>query len=106
MFAFLCVAPTSDGATLAKSKSKFADKLSITKFVCPANAPVSGSDGSAEAKFYARALIEANVPHKGPYPVIDVVLLGLGADGHVGSCHPMGPAVANTTQSVAGLPKS
>ncbi|KAL7572061.1 hypothetical protein ACA910_001710 [Epithemia clementina (nom. ined.)] len=100
-----CVDPTSDNATLAKCRSKFADAVGIKKFVTPMSNSVQGSVGSAEANYYAKALIAADIPHKGPYPVLDMILLGLGADGHVGSCHPNGPAVANTTKAVAGSPK-
>ena len=105
-----CVATTSEKATLAECKSKFADAIGITRFVSPMTQPGSGSgsdgDGSSEATFYAKALIAADIPHHAQYPIMDLVLLGLGADGHVGSCHPMGPAVLNAKQeAVAGSPK-
>eukprot|EP00527_Entomoneis_sp_CCMP2396_P001699 CAMPEP_0198149848 /NCGR_PEP_ID=MMETSP1443-20131203/48423_1 /TAXON_ID=186043 /ORGANISM="Entomoneis sp., Strain CCMP2396" /LENGTH=90 /DNA_ID=CAMNT_0043814993 /DNA_START=85 /DNA_END=354 /DNA_ORIENTATION=+ len=90
---------------MAKAKAKFADALGITKFVSPTSNVIEGSDGSNEAKFYAKALISADIPHIKQFPVLDLILLGLGADGHVGSCHCMGPAVLNTKDAVTGSPK-
>jgi 6-phosphogluconolactonase len=101
-----CVAPASNEATLTKSKTKFATAIGMETFIGPSPNPVDGGDGSAEAAFYAKALKDAGVPHWNGYPVIDLILLGLGADGHVGSCHPMGPAIAETKESVAASPKS
>jgi len=101
-----CVPTDSDKATLLKCKSKFANAAGITTIVAPMEYPAIDSDASTEAEFYAKAL-KKHVPHSffGRYPVIDMILLGLGADGHVGSCHPMGPAVAETKKSVAASPK-
>jgi len=99
-----CLAPGHEKATVAKSKAKFADAAGITKFISPTETPKDGSDGSEEAAFYAKELEKA-VPHVNGFPVHDIVLLGLGADGHVGSNHPMGPAVAETSKAVAGSPK-
>jgi 6-phosphogluconolactonase len=101
-----CVEPDSENATVAKSKKKFGTAAGITTFIAPSPKPVDGGDGSAEAALYAKALKDAGVPHANGYPVVDLVLLGLGADGHVGSCHPMSPAVAETSKSVAASLKS
>lgn len=102
-----CVMPTNEKATVAKAKSKFADAAGIVNIISPtvATPPVEGSDGTAEAAFYADVLKQAGVPHENGYPVFDLVIFGLGADGHVGSCHPMGPAVWETSKAVAGSPK-
>lgn len=100
-----CVAPGNEKATVSKSKKKFAADAGITQFVLPTTSPSDGGDGSEEAEYYAKQL-EAVVPHKDGLPVIDLILLGLGADGHVGSNHPMGPAVTETSKSVAGSPKT
>lgn len=101
-----CVAPDSEKSNLHKTKSKFADAAGITKFVLPTSSPDGQGDGSKEAEFYASALVSSNVPHSGKYPVFDLVLLGLGADGHVGSCHPMSVAALETSKGVSGSPKS
>jgi 6-phosphogluconolactonase len=100
-----CISPDDSSATVAKCKSKFATACGIQKIVCPSPSPKPDSNGDEEAKYYEEQL-KAVVPVSKGYPVLDLVLLGLGADGHVGSCHPMGPAVANTTNVVAGSPKS
>lgn len=101
-----CVAPDSEKSTLFKSRAKFADAAGITKFIVPTNTPDGTGDGSKEAEFYAKALVSANVPHAGKYPVFDLILLGLGADGHVGSCHPGSVAALETATGVSGSPKS
>lgn len=96
----------SEKSNLAKCKSKFADAAGITRIVAPTRTPdENNSDGSKEAAFYANALVTANVPHKGKYPVLDLILLGLGADGHVGSCHPKSVAALETVKGVSGSPK-
>lgn len=101
-----CVAPDSEKSNLAKCKSKFADAAGITRIIAPTSTPDGEGDGSKEAAFYANALVAANVPHTGTYPVLDLVLLGLGADGHVGSNHPMSVAALETSKGVSGSPKS
>ena len=101
-----CVLPTSEKANMAKAKKKFADELGITNIVAPTSKPVEGSDGTEEAKFYAKALVDADIPHTQQFPILDLVLLGLGADGHVGSCHPKGTAVRNNKDAVAGSKKT
>ena len=101
-----CVAPTDAKATLTKAKAKFANAAGITTFVATTATPTKDSNGSSEAAIYAKALMDA-VPHNHEgFPVLDLVLLGLGADGHIGSCHPMGPAVAETSKTVVGSPKT
>jgi 6-phosphogluconolactonase len=99
-----CVAPGNEKATVFKAKSKFAADAGIKKFVIPTTSPTVGGDGSEEAAYYAKQL-EACVPHEYGLPVIDLILLGLGADGHIGSNHPIGPAVAESRKAVAGSPK-
>lgn len=101
-----CVAPDSDKSNVTKAKTKFADAAGITRYVVPSSTPDGDGDGSREADFYASALVKANVPHSGKFPVMDLILLGLGADGHVGSCHPDGVAALETSKGVSGSPKS
>eukprot|EP00543_Licmophora_paradoxa_P011178 CAMPEP_0202479124 /NCGR_PEP_ID=MMETSP1360-20130828/94815_1 /ASSEMBLY_ACC=CAM_ASM_000848 /TAXON_ID=515479 /ORGANISM="Licmophora paradoxa, Strain CCMP2313" /LENGTH=280 /DNA_ID=CAMNT_0049106435 /DNA_START=233 /DNA_END=1075 /DNA_ORIENTATION=- len=101
-----CVDPMGEKGTLFKSNKKFATAVGITKSINPTSTPKAESDGSEEAAFYTEALKSAGVPFDAAgFPVIDLVLLGLGADGHIGSNHPMGPAVATTDKIVVGSPK-
>ena len=101
-----CVAPTSEKSNVFKSKTMFADAAGITKLVLPTSKPNGWGDGSKEAEFYAKALVAANIPHSGKYPIFDLVLLGLGTDGHVGSCRPMSVAALDSAKGVTGSPKT
>jgi 6-phosphogluconolactonase len=101
-----CVDPNSDKANMLKSKAKFADRAGISTFVAPTISPIDGGDGLEEAEFYTKAIRDQGIPHnKNGIPVLDLILLGLGVDGHIGSCHPMGSAVAEATKAVAASPK-
>ena len=101
-----CVDPDGDKANMLKSKTKFADKAGISTFVAPTISSIDGGDGLEEAEFYTKAIRDQGIPHtKNGIPVLDLILLGLGVDGHIGSCHPMGSAVAETTKAVAASPK-
>ncbi len=67
----------------------------------------SGADAAAEA--YADLLARAARPEDhGPVPSFDVVLLGMGGEGHTASVFPHSPAVYETERSVVavhGCPK-
>lgn len=106
-----CIDPTDAKATMAKCQSLFGNALGITRYVVPSSScPVPSSssntsDGTTEAAYYTQAMVQANIPFRGPYPVLDMILLGLGEDGHVGSNHPMSSAVLETSKAVVGSPK-
>ncbi len=67
----------------------------------------SGADAAAED--YARLLARAARPEDhGPVPSFDVLLLGMGGEGHTASVFPHSPAVYETERSVVavhGCPK-
>ncbi len=67
-----------------------------------------GPDPEAAAARYAAALAAAARPEDhGPVPSFDVLLLGIGGEGHVGSIFPESPAVYDERPVVAvrGCPK-
>ena len=107
-----CGAPLTDteASNLAQAKAKFADAAGITKFVVPPTSSSTNSskegDGSREAEWYAQQLVAANVPHTGKYPVLDLILLELGTDGHVGACHPHSVAALEMSKGVTGSPQT
>ena len=87
-----CHPPTEADATCTLAKKKFAAATGIGQIIEPPAAPAKGTDGAAEAKAYAAALAKATqIPRSacGSYPVFDLLLLGLGNDGSVGSIGPL-----------------
>ncbi|MBO0869125.1 MAG: 6-phosphogluconolactonase [Micromonosporaceae bacterium] len=74
--------------------------------VPPSDGP-DGDDPEAAAARYARALAEAARPGSERLPHLDVVLLGIGEDGHVASIFPEHPAAyeTRTVAAVRGSPK-
>ncbi|HEY0636518.1 MAG TPA: 6-phosphogluconolactonase [Pseudonocardiaceae bacterium] len=68
-----------------------------------------GNDAEAAARAYAELLAHAARPEDhGPVPTFDVLLLGVGAEGHTASVFPSSPAVYETERPVVavhGCPK-
>ncbi len=74
----------------------------------PATDGVGSADPEAAAERYAALLAAAARPEDhGPVPAFDVLLLGIGPDGHVASVFPESPASYETRPVVAvrGAPK-
>jgi 6-phosphogluconolactonase len=70
----------------------------------PAAGAGSGDDVDAAAAAYAELLRKAARPEDhGPAPSFDVLLLGVGPEGHVASIFPSSPAVYETERTVVGV---
>ncbi|MPY77704.1 MAG: 6-phosphogluconolactonase [Actinophytocola sp.] len=61
-----------------------------------------GDDPDRAADAYAR-LLDEHAGGRGPVPAFDVVLLGMGPEGHVASVFPESPAVYETDASVVAV---
>lgn len=70
----------------------------------PAAGGEYGNDVEAAAEAYARLLRAAAHPEDhGPVPAFDVLLLGVGPEGHTASVFPSSPAVYEAERTVVGV---
>lgn len=68
-----------------------------------ARMPAEGADLEAAAREY-QARIEARVPRREDVPAFDLVVFGIGTDGHTASLFPGEPAIEITDRWVAHVP--
>jgi len=85
------------------NKDKYADALGIVEIRAPEEG--SSTDSAAQYDALLRAtdssIIAAN---PGSTPSLDMALIGMGNDGHVGSCYPNSEAAAESDFSKLALP--
>jgi 6-phosphogluconolactonase len=94
-----CVPLDSASATHWKAKDLFLSTLPIKAF------PIAvDDDANVVASLYADA-VKANVPIVDGLPQFDYMLVGVGADGHIGSLYPARDEVAVTDSLVLSVDK-
>lgn len=79
-----CVPDNDESATHFKAKNIFIDHVGLTNVYVPdSTKPVAADVASAYA-----STLESVVPKKNGLPHFDLVILGMGKDGHIGSLYP------------------
>jgi 6-phosphogluconolactonase len=98
-----CVPPDDDRSNYKLAKDTLLDRLD------PALAPaavhrIEGEKGYSEAADAYESLLRQEVG--GDVPALDLILLGLGSDGHCGSIFPGKPAMQVRDRAVVGVPEA
>lgn len=79
-----CVPDNDESATHFKAKNIFIDHVGLTNVFVPDASKANPTDRAAA---YATTL-ESVLPKKNGLPHFDLVVLGMGKDGHIGSLYP------------------
>ena len=103
-----CIPLDHPKASAAIVKKNFCNDLNLTDIILPFVTLTSPTtDGSIEAKEYQKQLVQTRLlpVTYDNMPIFDLILLGLGVDGHVGSNHPNSVAVLSLHSAVVPSPK-
>lgn len=96
-----CVPNNDESATHFKAKNLFLDAVgNVNAFVLDENKP-----NPADVAASYEQLVKQVVPQKNGLPYFDLVLLGFGKDGHIGSLYPGRNEVTNTSALVLAVDK-
>lgn len=93
-----CVPPTDKESNYGSANRFLLEQIPVP----PSNIHriMGEDDPAAEAKRYSDEL-KANLPHTNGFPALDVVLLGLGTDGHTASIFPGQTNLISSPEAVA-----
>jgi 6-phosphogluconolactonase len=97
-----CVPPDDENSNYGMAKASLLDEISGDP---PAVHRIRGELGPAEGAADYEAVLRHTFGDDGP-PALDLVLLGLGHDGHCASLFPGKPAVEETERLVVGVPEA
>jgi 6-phosphogluconolactonase len=97
-----CVPPDDERSNYGMARACLLEEISGAR---PAVHRIRGELGPAEGAADYEALLRHTFGDDGP-PSLDLILLGLGPDGHCASLFPGKPAVKETERLVVGVPEA
>ena len=96
-----CVPDNDDSATHFKARNIFLDAVGNVKTYVPDDTKLDAKDRAAAYE----STLKSVVPQKNGLPCFDLVVLGFGKDGHIGSLYPGRNEVTNKSALVLSVDK-